>query len=714
MLVIYVYGLLFTRRNSYASTSNDSPIGQGPRPYVAYLENGNMKLFNMRNVSLKTCGCFDVVHRVCTYVAVAILFVCLLASSANAQLVHPGGWHTQEDLTLIREKIAAGESPWRRAWIVARSEGPDANFTSNPPALITNNGDMHTAGFAAWVLTMKWVASGDRAFSDAAIGIIDNWVARVRDFDVFAPTLTVSTGAGAMAQAAEILAHGFDGEAGWPQEDVAAAQVWFRDVIYEPQTNTGLLSSANFGTSALGGNMSMAIFMDDQERYNFQRQAYITGYNSEDGCNSLTDYIPFATGQAFETGRDQIHVQGGIAHLTEAALCLWNQGDPFIYLEENRLLAGVEYHARYNLGFDDLPPLNPDIPNQCNLSFSWLNSTEISPEGRGVFSPVYYMSAKLFSKAGLDHPNTQAVLTSPGYSPEINNFAHPGLGTFAFVSTDEDFVPRDIAVNIDIPDEQGDGDAEAPTVADFTGQNPDCLLDENTLIHHSRGVGTRSNFGSNFGSGVAVGNFTVSTSSSVAGTGTNFGTNAGDASHNDTDPITEGYAFSAQDTNVHIDGLLANSAAGDTIVLSIWGIGGTGGQQGSFTVTYGSNTASEGNTQETRYNGEGEPRNSAVGSIPFVNFTFIADGVTDQISFDIDNVPGTFTATINAFSLSVSDPPVILLGDVNLDGVVNFSDIPAFIALLQSGEFQAEADCNGSGDVDFSDIPFFIDILIAS
>ena len=486
------------------------------------------------------------------------------------------------------------------------------------------------------------------------------------------------------------------------------------EMCIRDRTNTGLLSSANFGTSALGGNMSMAIFMDDQERYNFQRQAYITGYNSEDGCNSLTDYIPFATGQAFETGRDQIHVQGGIAHLTEAALCLWNQGDPFVYLEENRLLAGVEYHARYNLGFDDLPPLNPDIPNQCNLSFSWLNSTEISPEGRGVFSPVYYMSAKLFSKAGLDHPNTQAVLTSPGYSPEINNFAHPGLGTFAFVSTDEDFVHRDIAVNIDIPDEQGDGDAEAPTVADFTGQNPDCLLDENTFIHHSRGVGIRSNFGSNFGSGVAVGNFTVSTSSSVAGTGTNFGTNAGDASHNDTDPITEGYAFSAQDTNVHIDGLLANSAAGDTIVLSIWGIGGTSGQQGSFTVTYGSNTASEGNTQETRYNGEGEPRNSAVGSIPFVNFTFIADGVTDQISFDIDNVPGTFTATINAFSLSVSDPPVILLGDVNLDGVVNFSDIPAFIALLQSGEFQAEADCNGSGDVDFSDIPFFIDILIAS
>ena len=216
----------------------------------------------MKNVSLRLHSCFDAVRRVGLRMAVVVLSVGLMSSSANAQLVHPGGWHTQEDLTIIREKIAAGEEPWITGWNAARNEGPDANFTSNPPTLVTNNGAMHTAGFAAWVLTMKWVASGDRSFSDAAIGIIDNWVDTVEGFDVFAPTLTVSTGAGAMAQAAEILAHGFNGEAGWPAQDVAAAQVWFRDVIYEPQTNTGLASSANFGTSALGGNMSMAIFMD--------------------------------------------------------------------------------------------------------------------------------------------------------------------------------------------------------------------------------------------------------------------------------------------------------------------------------------------------------------------------------------------------------------------------------------------------------------------
>ena len=47
------------------------------------------------------------------------------------------------------------------------------------------------------------------------------------------------------------------------------------------------------------------------------------------------------------------------------------------------------------------------------------------------------------------------------------------------------------------------------------------------------------------------------------------------------------------------------------------------------------------------------------------------------------------------------------------DGVVDFSDIPSFISVLQSGDFLDEADINGDGVVDVADIPFFIDLLIA-
>ena len=52
-----------------------------------------------------------------------------------------------------------------------------------------------------------------------------------------------------------------------------------------------------------------------------------------------------------------------------------------------------------------------------------------------------------------------------------------------------------------------------------------------------------------------------------------------------------------------------------------------------------------------------------------------------------------------------------LLGDVNLDGTVDFFDISPFIDLLANQTFQAEADIDGNGVVDFFDIQPFIDIL---
>ncbi len=56
-------------------------------------------------------------------------------------------------------------------------------------------------------------------------------------------------------------------------------------------------------------------------------------------------------------------------------------------------------------------------------------------------------------------------------------------------------------------------------------------------------------------------------------------------------------------------------------------------------------------------------------------------------------------------------PTTVLKGDVDMDGDVDFADIPAFIAVLQNGVFQAEADCDCSTVVDFAAIPVFIAIL---
>ena len=101
------------------------------------------------------------------------------------------------------------------------------------------------------------------------------------------------------------------------------------------------------------------------------------------------------------------------------------------------------------------------------------------------------------------------------------------------------------------------------------------------------------------------------------------------------------------------------------------------------------------------------------------------------IAFDTrqdNNLPGALlsTNTANSFASATNGqstsrdmnffftaaPTVVMKGDVDLNGTVNFLDISPFIAVLSnSGTFQAEADCDCNGVVNFFDISPFIFLL---
>jgi len=78
---------------------------------------------------------------------------------------------------------------------------------------------------------------------------------------------------------------------------------------------------------------------------------------------------------------------------------------------------------------------------------------------------------------------------------------------------------------------------------------------------------------------------------------------------------------------------------------------------------------------------------------------------------DDDGVAGIATGNIGEIRLTLTGSISPVLGDVNLDGVVDFLDISPFITLLTTGEFQFEADINLDDEVDFLDISPFITLL---
>lgn len=93
-------------------------------------------------------------------------------------------------------------------------------------------------------------------------------------------------------------------------------------------------------------------------------------------------------------------------------------------------------------------------------------------------------------------------------------------------------------------------------------------------------------------------------------------------------------------------------------------------------------------------------------------FSNLLDPVTSGLNFDPEFgelIPGVASNFAIVSVTLVQSLPV--LGDVNLDGEVNFADIPSFIDVLQSGDFQFEADLDSNETVNFEDIPLFILLL---
>ena len=82
--------------------------------------------------------------------------------------------------------------------------------------------------------------------------------------------------------------------------------------------------------------------------------------------------------------------------------------------------------------------------------------------------------------------------------------------------------------------------------------------------------------------------------------------------------------------------------------------------------------------------------------------TVTVNGETYSSSTRFDDQNGSLTVVVEA---------AFLLGDVNQDGVVNLLDVGPFIALISSGDYQAEADVNGDGVVNLLDVGPFIDVL---
>jgi hypothetical protein len=304
-----------------------------------------------------------------------LLCVLIAAGSARAQQTptalarklfnHPGLLHTEADFARMKAKVAAGAAPWIDGWkLLTTSRHAQLNWNHRPvekvvrgnvpgqnPSLLFN--DVH----AAYQLALRWKISGETAYADKSMAIMNGWSA----------TLKEVTGNSDRFLAAGIYGYQFANAAeimrtyeGWKREEFARFQNMMLTVFY-PMNHDFLTNHngaaitnywANWDLCNIAAMQSIGVLCDRPDIYDEAMTYFKTGRGNGAMDKAIYYIHPGHLGQWQEAGRDQGHTTLGIALMGPILETAWNQGDDLYSYDNNRFLAGAEYIAKYNLGHE--------------------------------------------------------------------------------------------------------------------------------------------------------------------------------------------------------------------------------------------------------------------------------------------------------------------------------------------------------------------------
>lgn len=328
--------------------------------------------------------------------------------------IHPGMLFTLKDLERIKQKVEARESPWIEGWErLKANQYSQLDYSPNFYSIVyrndnihshIGNADLHGSGVAVLYYAIIWYVTKDQAYADRAIAILNGWANTLTDIGGRDRQLAASLYGYELLNGAEIIYHT---NAGWCTTEKNRFTKMVEEVFL-PITATygqvnGGWANGNWDAAATLFNMCLAVFTDNEWLYNEAVNYYKTG----EGNGSIINYIQTDYGQCQESGRDQAHAQLGIGMLAMAAKIGWNQRcrmpigeDMAAYPNESyRLLQGIEYTAKYNLGYD--VPYEP-IPGKgytladMAQDVPWRSGLQISQRVRGIFRPIYYLCYGLY------------------------------------------------------------------------------------------------------------------------------------------------------------------------------------------------------------------------------------------------------------------------------------------------------------------------------
>lgn len=319
----------------------------------------------------------------------------LALNDHDTAFVHPGLLHRQTDFDRMKAKVNAGAQPWLSGWnkLTANAHA-SLNWQPTPSEVVyrgsdgvhaENYGQLYNDVAAAYATALRWKISGDKAYADKSIAIMNAWSAKLT---ALGGNNDVNLAAGLygyqFANAAEIMRS----YAGWQAADFKRFQQMMLNIFYP--LNHGFLSRkekcmshfyANWDLCVMNSILAIGVLCDNRDLYN-EAVAYFK-HGAGNGCimNAVWYVHPGGLGQWQESGRDQGHNTLGIGLMGAFCEMAWNQGNDLYGYDDNRFLKGAEYVAKYNLG--------DSVPYIAYTNCLGVNQTIISEASRGSVRPIW-------------------------------------------------------------------------------------------------------------------------------------------------------------------------------------------------------------------------------------------------------------------------------------------------------------------------------------
>jgi len=285
--------------------------------------------------------------------------------------IHPGLLCNEEDFRRMKAMLAAGQEPWTSDWekLIANKHA-SLKWEPRPVAVVfrgkargqtepENYALLFNDTAAAYSCALRWRISGDPAYGRKAVEILNAW----------ASTLTRVTGNSDSCLAAGIYGYQFANAAeimrsfdSWNRTDFARFQEMMLRVFYP--MNLGFLKRhnntridhywCNWDACNMCSMLAIGVLCDRRPIYAEAVRYYKEGTGNGAIAHAVYFIHPDGLGQWQESGRDQGHSMLGVGLLATFCEMAWKQGDDLYGYDGNRLLAGAEYVAKYNLG-EDVP-----------------------------------------------------------------------------------------------------------------------------------------------------------------------------------------------------------------------------------------------------------------------------------------------------------------------------------------------------------------------